>query len=114
MKKSIELRAQLDEKRNALRDLLAAEKSDPDKIQEATQEVRNAESKYTAQLTLEESEQAAAQNAFDPQRAELESRGSIGEVVCAVLEQRSTTGETAELQQELKLSGNQNPVVSVN
>ena len=61
MKKSIELRAQLDEKRNALRDLLAAEKSDPDKIQEATQEVRNAESKYTAQLTLEESEQAAAQ-----------------------------------------------------
>ena len=88
MKKSLELRAQLDEKRNALRDLLAADTPDPDKIKEVTAEIRSAETQYTAQLTLEETEAQEAQRAFqnDPQLAALESRGSIGEIVCAVIE----------------------------
>ena len=110
MKKSIELRSQLDEKRNALRDLINASDPDSAKIREATKEVRNAETKYTAQLTLEESEKAQAQRASDSQFVDLESRGSIGEIVCATIEGRSATGETAELLKELKLSSNQIPL----
>ena len=112
MKKSLELRAQLDEKRNALRDLLAADTPDPDKIKEVTAEIRSAETQYTAQLTLEETEAQEAQRAFqnDPQLAALESRGSIGEIVCAVIENRNTTGETAEYQQELGLPTSAIPI----
>ena len=115
MKKSLELRGQLDKHRNALRDLLASSDSpDSAKIQETTNEVRSAEAQYTAQLTLEETEEREAKRAFDPQRAELESRGSVSEIVSSVLEQRSTTSETAELQQELNLSGNQIPLCLLN
>ena len=46
----------------------------------------------------------------DPQFQELTQRGSIGEIVSAVLDNRETTGETRELQTELNLTANQIPL----
>ena len=46
----------------------------------------------------------------DPQFQELTQRGSISDVVAAVLENRETNGETRELQSEMNLSSNQIPL----
>ena len=77
-----------------------------------TQRLQNLEGEYRAALTIEgdKLETRSTEDAESREMRELIAGASIGEVVTATLQKRSTDGKTAELQTHLGLTGNQIPL----
>ena len=78
-------------------------------IDELTAEYGTLEARGRALAVAQEVEETTPAP-VDPDRAELENRADLADIYAAAVEGRSTTGATAELQDELGLSGNQVPL----
>ena len=113
MKLSQKLTLRLSEIRSELAGLAGLDDLDDAqraKIGELRTEMGDVELRYQAAVAGEDDGGAVETRT---ERRELEARSSVAEIMAAALEHRSTSGATAELQQEIGLNGNQIPLALI-
>ena len=84
-----------------------AEDSPVEDREKLLNEYQDSERRYRAELSIEG---LADEKPLHHERRELRERASVSGIVSALLEQRATSGAERELQDHLKLSGNQIPL----
>ena len=113
MLKSQKIALELSEKRQKINELLAKDEltsEERSELEVLTSRMQEAEVEFRAAVTTEGTPEETA-GSEDRELAQLVIGASIGSIFAAAIEHRTTSGQTAELQQHFKIASNQIPLV---